>query len=159
MTSRRPDWSQWTLAERYVASQLRAAGCTDTQPLLGARTFASGRVAMRCRLCNTVLPGLGDITIESNFFEEDEPVEDVVRAFDEGEPVVTRAPSPRLTRAIELDACPVGTILASIHPRLDVLAYRNASGHWSVTGFETPWTPKHAIDVCETWDVVRLGSS
>jgi hypothetical protein len=156
MTSRRPDWSRWTLAEQYVAAQLRAAGCTDPQPLLGTRAFASGRVAMRCRLCNTVLPTVAAITLDDDFFEDDEPVADVVRAFDEGEPCVTRAPSPRLTQVAELNACPVGTILASVHPRLDVLAYRKPN-RWSVTGFGTSWTSEHAINMCDTWDIVRLG--
>lgn len=35
------DWSNWTIAERYVAGLLRESGCDDPQPLLGFRPYAS----------------------------------------------------------------------------------------------------------------------
>lgn len=161
--------SGWSFAERYVAGYLRALGCTDPRPLLGTRAYASGRIAMRCRLCNTTLPAMLDVIAleavadvvargrrrDTDFFEEDEPVADVVRAFERGQPAVTRRPVAWLTTVEALRACPEGTVLRTGAGHLEALAYRVATtDDWSVTGFESLWDSRHALNVCERWEVV-----
>ena len=146
--------SRWSFAERYVAGHLRALGCTDPKPLLGTRTYDSGRIAVRCRLCGTTLPGVVDL-LATDFFEEDEPLADVVRAFERGEPVETRRPVAWLTTVEALRDCPEGAILHTGAGHLEALAYRVATtDDWAVTGFETLWDAQHMLNVCERWEFV-----
>jgi hypothetical protein len=144
----------WSSAERYVAAHLRALGCTDPKPLLGLRTYDSGRIAVRCRLCSTTLPALVDL-FASDFFEEDEPIADVIRAFERGEKTETRRPVAWLTTVEALRACPEGTVLRTRAGHLEALAYRVATtDDWSVTGFESLWNAQHMLNVCERWELV-----
>jgi hypothetical protein len=133
--------SHWSFAEHYVAAHLRALGCTDPKPLLGLRTYASGRIAVRCRLCGTTLPALVDPLVSDLLYEDDE----------------TRRPVAWLTTVGALRDCSEGTILRTGAGHLEALAYRVATtDDWSVTGFESLWDSQHMLNVCERWQLVTI---
>lgn len=150
------------MRDRYVASLLRQAGCTDPQPLLGQRAWTSGRVAPRCRLCGVLGPSVADIFLETRddvvhangaFYESDEDVEAVERAYAAGTPVVTAPPRP-LTYD-ELRAAPEGTVVRAVTDDFMALAWCvTTTGDWAVTGYESVWTTQHMFDVCERWHLV-----
>jgi hypothetical protein len=93
------------------------------------------------------------VSSDGTFYEDDEPLEDVERAFARGQPVVTAAPT--LSELGDLQACVEGTVLRSLSSRFDLLAWRVATtDDWAVTGFESVWNSQHMLNVSERWRVI-----
>jgi hypothetical protein len=88
----------------------------------------------------------------SELYEDDEPIEDVERAFRAGRSVATARPT--LTTLDDLRWCPEGTLLRAANGRIVVLAWRVTTVQWSVTGFEAIWSSEHMFGVCDRWEVI-----
>jgi hypothetical protein len=90
-------------------------------------------------------------SVRTTFFEEDEPVEDVVAAFERGTPGVTGRPLHRVHAA--LVRLPEGTLLRARDSNVTALAWRvTTTDHWAVTGHDKLLSSLELLMFASTWE-------
>jgi hypothetical protein len=93
-------------------------------------------------------------TPPADFYEDDEPFDDVVAAFERGRPVVTERPV--YTTPGHLNSLAEGTVLRAISADRVMLAWCvSDAGQWVVTGERSVFGSKRLLRLADAWE--RLG--